>query len=270
MEENSNEVDIRNVSEITPLVNDTRREFRNAIGEAVYVSYISSNSFIFILFTLCSAKLITCVTIFHYAKTDTDTPLNAFIIGNLIIDALFMLILGLKYLSNEFDCSMTVKKNLLIVHSIVGLGYFIWLVIGNYWFYTCDGCFDDAPLLTWLAFSLIFLGYMYFCMPVFLCIGMCICFPITLVVLLLLKVKVQKHASESLINKLKSQNFSPENHIGETACTICSYEFVEGDSIIVLPCDSRHFFHETCCKQWLRIKSACPYCRKQITEDNIN
>lgn len=43
-----------------------------------------------------------------------------------------------------------------------------------------------------------------------------------------------------------TQSFDPSKHINESECTICLNEYVAGEKVVVLKCDPKHFFHESC------------------------
>lgn len=73
--------------------------------------------------------------------------------------------------------------------------------------------------------------------------------------------KTQKPASEEMLSKLTTNDYDPDVHVGEKSCSICSDEFTTGDKVIVLPCDTRHIYHETCIKNWLKVNAICPLCR---------
>ena len=47
-------------------------------------------------------------------------------------------------------------------------------------------------------------------------------------------------------------------------------EYSEEDTVITLPCDKRHYFHDACIKEWLERNNACPLCKKPITEADLN
>eukprot|EP00922_Rhytidocystis_sp_ex-Travisia-forbesii_P056347 GHVS01083436.1.p1 GENE.GHVS01083436.1~~GHVS01083436.1.p1 ORF type:complete len:428 (+),score=63.85 GHVS01083436.1:377-1660(+) len=48
------------------------------------------------------------------------------------------------------------------------------------------------------------------------------------------------------------------------ACPICMVDMDDGDEVMVMPCDARHFFHKTCVEKWLEGSQACPICRANI------
>jgi len=34
--------------------------------------------------------------------------------------------------------------------------------------------------------------------------------------------------------------------------------------VVILPCQGRHHFHETCIKTWVKVQSTCPVCRYEL------
>lgn len=83
--------------------------------------------------------------------------------------------------------------------------------------------------------------------------------------------------SEDTLNSIKTVLLSKENlfeyvNLKEEAegngnieeCSICLYTFEVDQSIKILPCDEKHFFHKVCIDKWLGNHKACPICRKEI------
>ena len=52
-------------------------------------------------------------------------------------------------------------------------------------------------------------------------------------------------------------------------CIVCQDSFGESDEVIALPCDSKHIFHNACIAEWLKTKTICPICKKDITTEMI-
>jgi hypothetical protein len=50
-----------------------------------------------------------------------------------------------------------------------------------------------------------------------------------------------------------------EGHINDE-CVICLQDFIMNEKLSQLSC--KHFFHPTCCAQWLQINHTCPLCRR--------
>lgn len=44
-------------------------------------------------------------------------------------------------------------------------------------------------------------------------------------------------------------------------CVICSEEIKEGQQIMILNCNGRHYYHAPCIKEWLKHRVNCPVCR---------
>jgi len=45
-------------------------------------------------------------------------------------------------------------------------------------------------------------------------------------------------------------------------CSVCYYEYKEGDNLMVLPCF--HKYHDECITGWLKTQDFCPVCRTKI------
>ena len=50
-------------------------------------------------------------------------------------------------------------------------------------------------------------------------------------------------------------------------CTICLVTFVPEDDIVAFSCDPKHYFHAKCAHEWLEVKTECPLCRHDFTEE---
>ena len=48
-----------------------------------------------------------------------------------------------------------------------------------------------------------------------------------------------------------------------SSCVICTDDIKEGDEIMILKCPANHFFHGSCIKSWLLVKTICPMCRSE-------
>jgi len=69
-------------------------------------------------------------------------------------------------------------------------------------------------------------------------------------------------------NKFLKENFKipfDSNIMESHSCSICLVNFDEGENIIMLP-ECKHVYHDTCLDQWLKINSACPYCRFNVKD----
>lgn len=52
-------------------------------------------------------------------------------------------------------------------------------------------------------------------------------------------------------------------------CSICLGDFKEGNRVTPLPCDSRHYFHTECIKEWAKHRVYCPLCNKKFTAKQL-
>ena len=52
-------------------------------------------------------------------------------------------------------------------------------------------------------------------------------------------------------------------------CSFCMENFEQDQPVIVLPCDSRHYFHSRCILVWSRTQKNCPLCKIGFDEAKI-
>lgn len=72
-------------------------------------------------------------------------------------------------------------------------------------------------------------------------------------------------SEESLKNLIlmEPKEFSELHKNNSDNCSICQSELIDTEGkICCLPC--KHFFHDDCVKQWLKMHNACPICRNKI------
>ncbi|CAG9327912.1 unnamed protein product [Blepharisma stoltei] len=65
-----------------------------------------------------------------------------------------------------------------------------------------------------------------------------------------------------------SMNDDFKNQYKNDVCSVCTFEFQEGDVIKVLPCYESHTFHKDCIDRWLIQKDSCPLCGSSIAKKN--
>jgi hypothetical protein len=78
----------------------------------------------------------------------------------------------------------------------------------------------------------------------------------------ILEAKKRGISSDDLQNMPEIQFISSSCEVKD--CSICLGSFEENDTLVVLPCDTRHRFHSNCIKTWLSRHNSCPFCQKLI------
>lgn len=144
----------------------------------------------------------------------------------------------------------------------------VWFVFGNMWTFG-SSCKDSAPPIYWLCFSLLIVHYVVLCAP---CIGililvplMCLCLPCLIKIANYMNAK-NKERLNSWIKALPVHKFDPDEHEGDTTCSICLSEYEQDDEIRRMPtCD--HAFHAACIDEWLLLNASCPVCRQPLRQE---
>lgn len=72
-----------------------------------------------------------------------------------------------------------------------------------------------------------------------------------------------------VLSHLPRAAFQALIHTQTKECAICLADFAEGEEIIELPCDKKHYYHVECIQAWIsgERKVTCPICRKDIAEE---
>lgn len=64
---------------------------------------------------------------------------------------------------------------------------------------------------------------------------------------------------------LESQSSLPHGiEVSSNACSICLSDYVEGETILMLPC--RHNYHKACITEWLLGHTQCPLCKRDVMD----
>lgn len=197
----------------------------------------------------------------------TSTPLTSWLILHMILDLSFTMLqlVRIYYLKKaQSDASIQQPHYISLSLSLQALLYLVWLVPGNYWYYSCGDCYEESPVLSALVLFLLILGYFKIAAPTLLLLTLCVCLPVSIVFIMLITTSSQEPASEEVIDSLNRKKYSEVKLQGESTCSICATEYEEDSPVIVMHCDPKHYFHEECIKRWLRINATCPICRTSI------
>ena len=63
---------------------------------------------------------------------------------------------------------------------------------------------------------------------------------------------------QKLFTELKQEQKTQES------CVICCEDFTDDAHISELNCDDRHIFHTECLTHWMREKTSCPLCKREV------
>lgn len=206
-----------------------------------------------------------------------------------ITSSRFILLLIMTHLRLS---TCNVPTRLVLMHRIVRCIGILWYIYG------IKPLFWDAPKNTYaivLARSFWLLHALFFVVPLFLYLMLCLCLPC----LLLLRHRLQRHSTastptpENILSKLQVKQYKEvisnfvksldvqnsnsaqvfcdkKNGTGltrvEKSCPICMVDFEKTDQVMIMPCDERHFFHVNCVRVWLSGSQFCPICRANVVE----
>lgn len=246
--------------------NFVRENLYNTIQRTLYSSYILMT----FRLSISTVKIIACGVVLSIFNLSSEAPLSLWIIFSLLLELWYfiMLFFRIPHAKRVREGGEITEGIILqVLFKLQIFLYLCWMVPGNIWYWRCKSCYDDAPVLTALTFALLILGYCYLLIPALLLLCLCACLPVAIIFLMFISNTTQLPATEGMIKDLKSAEYSPTSHQGDTSCSICAVEYAEKDKIIVMECDPRHFFHEECIKRWLRINSNCPICRTPFLMD---
>jgi Ring finger domain len=256
-----------------PLVHrlESHREVRRNLYRTFEYKIYTSYTLLVLTVAITLTRLIGTFYILNYLQASTEVPLY---LWNLVGMALDCIYLGLKalrlpYIKRARE-SQEIEEHFIlqIAFLIQAACYIVWQFPGNVWFWSCSDCLDEAPAISIVTLVNLILGYLYLLAPALLLISICACLPVAIVFVMLISGISQHPASENMLTQLLPIEFDPQEHVGESNCTICAVEYVPKDKIIIMQCDPRHFFHEECIKKWLRINSNCPICRAPYVLDS--
>ena len=87
-----------------------------------------------------------------------------------------------------------------------------------------------------------------------------------------LLVGLQRQEQQINNNELYRLNEDERMRLESGDCPVCmwSYQDDQLESLISLPCNDSHIFHENCIIPWLNHNHSCPLCRKIVTQEALN
>ena len=146
-----------------------------------------------------------------------------------------------------------------------------WMLYSVILFFSRDNSCENTPSLFWPYLVLITYGFYVMTKVAVITIIVIIVLPMVCCVV----IRQRRHnrwapATKKLLQNLGRVKFSKAKNRNETTCAICMEEFSEEDQITPLPCDERHYFHAKCIEGWLLNNNNCPFCKKVITQSDID
>jgi hypothetical protein len=171
--------------------------------------------------------------------------------------------------------------------------FFIWFLYGNLLIIFDENDINNSlknnAILTYYLIILILIGYFIFADYIFYIILFISFFPC--IIYILFKILKERNKLIENVKKINSMlktinyedykkehnNNNNDNNDNDNMdiCVICTENFKNEDKVIILPCNFHHVFHENCIKSWIKNKTICPLCRKDLNfyvnnENNIN
>ena len=72
-----------------------------------------------------------------------------------------------------------------------------------------------------------------------------------------------------MLQEMFKMKWNPKSLTYQDECCICLGEFKPKQIVVALPCDFKHYFHQSCIENWFKYHIACPFCKKKVTIEDI-
>jgi len=149
-----------------------------------------------------------------------------------------------------------------------------WYAYGNaiyfkYW-QECSGTQEgNANNLTSTLYMMILFGYLTMCKCFFYLLLGCILIPLLCCLMRQANRPQWVGAAPNIVKDLAKGKYTSDPENSMDSCAICMVDFTQSDTVITLPCNKKHIFHDECIKKWLLQKNCCPLCNTQITKEML-
>jgi hypothetical protein len=84
-----------------------------------------------------------------------------------------------------------------------------------------------------------------------------------------LRDRANRQRLDKLLKSLVKSKWSQRFENDQDECCICLGQYSQGQLIVTLPCDSKHYFHDHCISKWLLLHEQCPFCKLDVTVEAI-
>jgi hypothetical protein len=267
-ENNNNEnviIDNNNQDQNNPDINELQDQLM--INNISFFDKFSSQEIFEILNNLVPPSLFSLLIYYSFNSNGVYCDMNVyFILKTLLCVYLGYIIYSLYHsfliYKNKSD-KKALKISLILLNALITTFYFFSIFISYLIFLKNDSvCFVQDNFITIVFYALLFIGVVNIMQKV-INLGLIIASFSLLVNTFL--TNPSHFYSEYGIDPEIIRNLptitADEKHV--SCCVICTEDIKKGDEIMILKCPGNHFFHASCIKSWLIVKTICPMCRSE-------
>ena len=267
-ENNNNEnviIDNNNQDQNNPDINELQDQLM--INNISFFDKFSSQEIFEILNNLVPPSLYSLLIYYSFNNNGVYCDMNVyFILKTLLCVYLGYIIYSLYHsfliYKNKSD-KKALKISLILLNALITTFYFFSILISYLIFLKNDSvCFVQDNFITIVFYALLFFGVVNIMQKV-INLGLIIASFSLLVNTFL--TNPSHFYSEYGIDPEIIRNLptitADEKHV--SCCVICTEDIKKGDEIMILKCPGNHFFHASCIKSWLIVKTICPMCRSE-------
>ena len=267
-ENNNNEnviIDNNNQDQNNPDINELQDQLM--INNISFFDKFSSQEIFEILNNLVPPSLYSLLIYYSFNNNGVYCDMNVyFILKTLLCVYLGYIIYSLYHsfliYKNKSD-KKALKISLILLNALITTFYFFSILISYLIFLKNDSvCFVQDNFITIVFYALLFIGVVNIMQKV-INLGLIIASFSLLVNTFL--TNPSHFYSEYGIDPEIIRNLptitADEKHV--SCCVICTEDIKKGDEIMILKCPGNHFFHASCIKSWLIVKTTCPMCRSE-------
>lgn len=155
-----------------------------------------------------------------------------------------------------------------IISRLLNMFWVVWAITGIVWAFEGGVCSSTTPALYTVIFILAIVNVIVLGFPVVVC---CCSIPVTILTVIccpgFITGKPSRKATIKTIKKVTTTKTFEEGLMDpeDATCVICLSEYEAEDQLRYLRCG--HHFHDDCIMQWLVQNKSCPFCKKDIDEE---
>jgi len=267
-ENNNNEnviIDNNNQGQNNPDINELQDQLM--INNISFFDKFSSQEIFEILNNLVPPSLYSLLIYYSFNSNGVYCDMNVyFILKTLLCVYLGYIIYSLYHsfliYKNKSD-KKALKISLILLNALITTFYFFSILISYLIFLKNDSvCFVQDNFITIVFYALLFIGVVNIMQKV-INLGLIIASFSLLVNTFLTNPShfYSEYGIDPEIIRNLPTTTADEKHV--SCCVICTEDIKKGDEIMILKCPGNHFFHASCIKSWLIVKTICPMCRSE-------